>query len=77
MALSDKENLEKFKYFFATDLLYLFFDIKSYLNYGGFDLLNQENNSSKNDFVEMIYKNVRFEPMEEEDLEEEDEIITY
>ena len=75
MLSSEKENLEKFKDFFGNDLLDIYSEIKSFLHANAYDLLNNETSSSHNDFIELIYKNVRFEPMEEEDLEDEYEVV--
>jgi hypothetical protein len=75
MPSSEKENLDKFKDFFGIELSDLYFEIKSYLNVGAFDLLNRESPNSHNDFIELIFKNVRFEPMEEEDLEDDFETV--
>ena len=72
---NSNSDLEKFHDLFSTDFIELYSEIKDYLHINAFDLLNKESLTTRNDFVELIFKNVRFEPMEEEDLEEEDQFV--
>ena len=72
---NSNSDLEKFHDLFSTDFIELYSEIKEYLHINAFDLLNKESLTTRNDFVELIFKNVRFEPMEEDDLEEEDQFV--
>lgn len=68
-------DLEKFHDLFSTDFIELYSEIKEYLHINAFDLLNKESLTTRNDFMELIFNNVRFEHMEEEDLEEDDHFV--
>lgn len=68
--METNKDLEKFKDLLGNDFMELYSSIKEYLYINAFDLLNQETPSSKNDFIELIFKKIHFNPVDEEEMEE-------
>lgn len=74
--MTDKKELEeKFISLFSSDFINLYSEIKDNLHINAYDLLNQETNTSHDDFVKLIFNSVKFEEPEElnenEDFEEQ------
>ena len=70
--MDDKKELEdEFNNLFSSDFVELYSEIKDYLHINSFDLLNEETKNSIDDFVKLIFNNVKFE--KNDDLLEEND----